>query len=148
MSINLNGTGRDARFSESQAEHDAGINAQNGDIIAVSLSYHNGASDQIDRSLTTAHGTVVSTTVNADASTTHTFAASIEATNAAGASSADHGGNITVHTATASTLQYVPGSTYQCIGYQDATDRGLDPSKYQACGVGPNGQNPIALTTS
>jgi len=128
-------SGRDGRFAESQAEHDAGIHANVGDTVTVSIYFHNGASDQVDRNLTTAHNVSISSSVNAGSATDHTFSSSISASNAATVSSASRGGSITVHTGTATTVSIVPGSAGLCITPQGATARGLDPNTLASCGV-------------
>ena len=105
--------GRDARYAQSQGEHSAGINANVGDTVSVSIYFHNGATP--DASLvnqTTAHNVTVSTSFNADASTSHTFSGTISTSNGQGASSdSSRGGSITVHTSVPTTIQYVAGST-------------------------------------
>ena len=110
----LNGSGRNARYSESQAEHDAGITANPGDTVTVSIYFHNGATpDTALLAQTTAQNVSISTSYNAGAATTHTFSGTISTSNGAGASSSNpyNGGNITVNTDVPTTIQYVPGST-------------------------------------
>jgi len=139
-------TERDARYSASQSEHDSGINAATGDTVRVSIYFHNGATDEESyRSQTTAHDVTIGSTYSTGATTTHTIAGSLSASNAATVtSSSDHqGGPITVNTSNPTTLQYVTGSTQMCIQYAAAQERGADMS--QTCGTDGQGQSKILV---
>lgn len=140
------GSERDQRYSASQAEHDAGINASVGDTVRVSIYFDNGATD--DPSLgdsTTAQNVVVASTLDSSASTSHSIAGSLSASNAATvtSTSAHQGGNITVNSSTPTTLQYVPGSTQVCLQYNDAVESGVNLS--QTCGTDAQGQPKILV---
>jgi uncharacterized repeat protein (TIGR01451 family) len=100
-------------FSTSQAEHDNGVAAKAGDEIVVNLYYHNGATpDPLLLAATTAKNVFVSSVFDTASGTDHTLFGEINSDNTASArsSSAGRGGNIVVHTDTATTLQFVPGS--------------------------------------
>lgn len=145
---NLNATSgsRDNTYSYSQAEHDAGINANIGDQVRVSIYFHNGATDEDSyRTQTTAHGVKVGSTFNTGASTVHIVAGSLSADNAATvtSTSAHQGGDITITTPQSSTLQYVSGTTKMCIQYAAAQERGADLS--QTCGTDGSGQSKILI---
>jgi uncharacterized repeat protein (TIGR01451 family) len=139
-------TERDARYSASQSEHDAGINATTGDTVRVSIYFHNGATDDESyRSQTTAHDVTIGSTFSTDATATHSIAGSLSASNVATVtSSSDHqGGAIAIHTSDPTTLQYVPGSTQMCIQYAAAQERGADMT--QTCGTDAQGQPKILI---
>jgi uncharacterized repeat protein (TIGR01451 family) len=137
---------RDARYSASQSEHDAGINANVGDKVFVSIYFDNGSSD--DQSVfdqNTMQNFVVSSNYSTAASTVHSISGTLSATNVPTVSStSDHqGGNITINTPVATTLQYVPGSTEACIGQSAAEYYGL--STAQTCGTDGNGDPKILV---
>jgi uncharacterized repeat protein (TIGR01451 family) len=123
--LNTNASGPDGRFAQSQTEHDAGINAKAGDVVEVSIYFHNGASDQISRSQTTAHDVVISSNFSSSPTISHDISGTISASNAGTVNSANLGGDIVVHTASLTTLSYIPGSSTLCISQQHAQERGL-----------------------
>lgn len=133
--INASSSSRDGNFAASQAEHDAGINANIGDEVWVSVYFHNGASDQVDRNLTTAHNVVIAANLTGGSQTAHSISSQISASNATTVSSASRGGPIVIHTAQPSTLSYIPGSSSLCITLPHATERvGASAANLPDCG--------------
>ncbi len=101
-------------FSTSQADHDNGVQADPGDIVEVSIYYHNGAANTDEN---VAHNTLIRAFANpalGSSANTYTLGATISADNAAEVSStaAFHGGDIQVHIqgGTSQSLTLVPGS--------------------------------------
>ncbi len=134
---------RDSRYALSQSEHDAGIHAGIGDTVRVSIYFHNGASDQISRSQTTAHNVQISSSYSTDPTDYHVISGGISASNAPGVTDVGHGGPISVHTDVPTVLQYVPGTSELCISYQAAKERGADLTK--TCGMSGDGLPKIAV---
>lgn len=114
-------------WSTSQSDHDAGVQASAGEIIELSVYYHNGVPN-LDENV--AINTVIRAFANQPPlgtdSFAHTISATIGAQNATTVSSSDvgRGGNISVQIqgGTPLALSLVPGSV---ILYKD---RGLNPA--------------------
>ena len=112
-------------WSTSQADHDAGVEASAGEIIEVSIYYHNGVPNLEEN---VALNTIIRASANPSLGSealTHTLSASIGAQNASTVSSSDagRGGNMNIHIQGGSALQLslVPGSA---VLYKD---RGSNP---------------------
>jgi uncharacterized repeat protein (TIGR01451 family) len=137
---------RDNRYSASQAEHDAGINAQVGDQVRVSVYFDNGSSDDPGVfAQNTMHNFTVGSTFDTTSTTVHTVAGSLSADNVSTvtSTSAHQGGNITITTPVATQLQYVSGSTQMCLGNAAAQLYGANMS--QTCGTDDQGQPKILV---
>lgn len=137
---------RDNRYSASASEHNAGINAQVGDQVRVSIYFNNGSSD--DPSVfaqNTMHNFTVGSTFDSNATTVHTVAGSLSADNVSTvtSTSAHQGGNITINTPVATQLQYASGSTQMCLGNAAAKLYGANMS--QTCGTDDQGQPKILV---
>lgn len=110
-------------YSTSQADHDDGIQANAGDIIELSVYYHNGAANTEENiALHTLIQAFASPILESSASI-HTMSATISAQNAPTVSSAQKGGDMDIHIegGIPQSLSLVPGSV---ILYPD---RGLVP---------------------
>lgn len=96
-------------YSTSQADHDNGITASQGDTVEFIVYYHNGAADAPEN---TANNVRVRATLPSGSSNALTVGASISADNAATVSSSSRGGDMTVNVSgTPQTLTYISGST-------------------------------------
>ncbi len=147
----LNGSGRDARYSASQSEHDAGISVAAGDQVRVSIYFHNGAAPA-NQNTATARNTAIgiATSVFGTEGTTHNLHGYISASNASTVSSTDAntGGDMTLRSATPTALAYVPGTTQMCIKYAAAVERknaGQNVNLNQTCGTDLNGQPQVLI---
>lgn len=135
---------RDSRYSANAGEHNSGINANDGDNIRVSVYVHNGATDDESlRSITTAHDVMIGTNFDPSPNTVHAISGNISASNANSVNSGSLGGDISIHTANASTLTYIPGSTQLCVKYDAAVEYGADLSR--TCGVDSTGKPQILI---
>ncbi len=136
---------RDSRYAQSASEHQAGIDAVAGDSVRILIYFHNGASDQVDRALTTAKNATISSQFDTSVGTDHTASATLSADNAASISSSNskYGGNITIHTAAPTTLTYMPNTAFLCVRYQAALERGADMN--QQCGFNSEDNAPQIL---
>jgi uncharacterized repeat protein (TIGR01451 family) len=132
---NLNGSGRDARYAQSQAEHDAGINVNPGDKVRVAVYFHNGASPD-DQAASLAKNVVVATQIDAAESKVHNVSGAIGLDNGTPAYSidADNGGDTKIVSSVPTTLSYVAGSTQMCVRTEVAQEYGL--TSVGSCGSG------------
>ena len=95
-------------WSNSQSDHDNGVDADPGDEIEFLVYYHNGAADAPEN---IARNVRVRATVPSNKSNSHTVSASISADNAETVASSDKGGNVTIDLSESQALEYVSGST-------------------------------------
>ncbi|MDB4940078.1 MAG: hypothetical protein JWO40_503 [Candidatus Doudnabacteria bacterium] len=131
---NLNGTGRDARYSLSQSEHDAGINVNPGDSVRVAVYFHNGASPD-DQEAATAHNVLVATQIDSLSGTSHNVSGAITGTGTPAYSYySETGGDTKINSSVPTTLTYVSGSTQMCIRDAAAQEYGLTSAG--SCGSG------------
>lgn len=97
-------------WSTSQADHDAGVNADPGDEVEFLVYYHNGVPDDPSN---TATNVLLKAILPATSATTFTVGAQLSATNAQTVTSAQKGNDVTVRIngTTAQTLTLIPGTT-------------------------------------
>ena len=101
-------------WSTSQSDHDAGVNADPGDVVEFSVYYHNGMPNADENTAINTLIRAFATPSLGSTATTHRISASISAQNASTVSSSDssRGGdvNIQVQGGQAQSISLVPGS--------------------------------------
>jgi uncharacterized repeat protein (TIGR01451 family) len=132
---NLSGSGRDARYSQDQTEHNAGINVNPGDKVRVAVYFHNGASPD-DQTSATAKNVIIATQIDSTNGTSHNVSGAIGLDNGTPAYSIDpsNGGDTKINSSVPTTLTYVSGSTQMCIKDAAAQEYGL--ASAGSCGAG------------
>jgi hypothetical protein len=117
---------RNGRYADSQAEHDAGINASVGDTLRAVIFFHNSASGT-DPEKQTLASVRIKFILNEDENR-HSVAGELSADNAPTVTSGDYakGGNLIVTTLQPAELQFLPGSAYLCISTVHAQVMGVD----------------------
>ena len=97
---------KNGSFSASQADHDNGVSADQGDVIEFQIYYHNGSTPE-----DIAHNVIVKATLPGGTKTDHEVSASIDSDETAPVSSSGRGGNIVIHvTGQPQTLEFISGS--------------------------------------
>lgn len=101
-------------WSVSQIDHDNGVNASTGEIVELSVYYHNGAADAPENVALNAFVRAFASPGLGGAASTHTISAEVGAQNAASVSSASKGGNINIYIQNQQSLSLslVPGSVF------------------------------------
>lgn len=126
-------------YSASQTDHDNGVNVNAGDVVMVSVYFHNGQPDAPEH---IAHNTIIQAFLSpslGNASQTHTVSASIRADGVSPVVSAQKGGDMKIHVqgANPQALSLVSGSvtvTRDASGTGNQTTQAL-PDTIFASGV-------------